>query len=369
MKTFNFSLLFGVLFFVSCAHQIPENQTKDKAREPASTYSPPLRFETCSDGSERNYLVDQILAMPPEYYQKAHYGDWSSNIPMRCVQVAQRNYGGGFALCAGPSAAPKAAKLKPCMSEAYTTLTYNAYQDVMDCFNLDPKDFFLQIMIESGFHVNAFNKKGKDSGITQFTGNGLQRIAANNLVERTRTILLESSRPSCQRISSVVGSFDSGAFEVKNRCSVIALPRNPYRAMFFNYLHTMLDQISVESIVDDIPEIKNVMNDKIKRNLVYLAYNRGLTGARRLLDGYVKSRKAVGHEIVSDDLDLVKNLTDVKRVLSSSSWKRDKLKTSKKITNLSFAEYAVINDTPYLSDMVAADEYTKKLLGDECGGL
>lgn len=368
MKTFYFSLLVSVLFFVGCVHKNSAVEIKETVREPASAVNgPPLRFEQCTIPS-RLYLENKIASMPREYYQ-SHEQEWSLSIPMRCMQIAQRNFSGHFAKCGSLSARPTTNAMKPCMTEKYTTLTYNAYHDVMDCFNLNPKDFFLQIMIESGFHVNAINKTGFDSGITQFTGNGIKRITTNNLVERTRSILLQSSRGSCQRISSIIGEFNMDSFSVKNRCSVIALPENPYRAMFFNYLHTMLDQIAIDEIVDNRPDLKAIVTDKIKRHLIFVAYNRGTTGLRKLLDGYLESRKNVDHVVTEEDFELNVNLTNVKRILRLNPEKRKKILAAKKIKNLSFAEYAVVNGTTYLSDMSDANEYAQKLLGDECGGL
>lgn len=371
MKTRLFSVLFSaffcVVFFLSCTHKETKIET-ETVREPAAEKRRPatLRFEECR--SNRNYLETKIASMPSDYL-RTHEEEWTTQIPMRCIQAAQKNFSGNYAFCSSSTARPVPNAKKPCLTENYSTLMYNAFQDTMDCFNLDPKDFFLQIMIESGFHVNAINKKGWDSGLTQFTANGIKRVTANNLVERTRRILLESSRPSCQRISNIVGHFDISLFEVKNRCTMIATPENPYRSMLFNYLHTMLDTISVESIVDDFPEVKAIMNDRIKRHLVYLAYNRGITGVKRLIKGYVDSRKAVNHEIIAEDFKLDQNLSDVKSILNLSRQKRDKLKSYKKIRNLSFAEYVVIFDASYLSDMTRASEYVKNLLGDECGGL
>jgi len=369
IKTLSVIMLFAAACGAGCVHKSVTEKANDALREPASSSQPPhLRFEECSAPSKL-YLEDKIAMLPPEYYQQSHENEWSQKIPMRCMQIAQKNFSGHFASCANSNAKPTTNARKPCMTENYTTLTYNAYHDVMDCFNLNPKDFFLQIMIESGFHVNAINKTGFDSGMSQFTANGIKRVTANNLVERTRRILLESSRSSCQRVSSIIGAFGVDSFQPKNRCSVISLPENPYRAMFFNYLHTMLDEISLDEMVEQIPEIKAVMNERIKRHLVYLAYNRGLTGVKRLLVGYVESRKNVNHEIVSEDLDLNQDLTSVKRILHFSPDKREKLRNAKKIINLSFAEYAVIQGATYISDMAAANEYAQKFFGDECGGL
>ena len=150
---------------------------------------------------------------------------------------------------------------------------------------------------------------------------------------------------------------------------MIALPKNPYRGMLFNYLHTMLDQIDLRRQLNDelseFSEIQAGLTEKIKRQLVFLAYNRGMTGIKRLLSGYVQNRKAMGQTPNESDLDLDQNLTRAKKILSLEPTKRDLLRKSK-IKKLSFAEYAVINKATYVADMVAAQDYVRRHVGDEC---
>lgn len=324
-------------------------------------------YETCRS-ENKMYLEDDILRMPAEYRQD-HSAEYRDFIPMKCIQFAQNKFGGSFGKCEDEDSKPQATKFRPCMTESYVNLSYNAFHDVMDCFNLDPKDFFLQIMIESGFHINAFNKTGFDSGIAQFTGNGIKRIVTDNRIERTRRVLLESSRHSCQRIASIVGAFDITSFTVSKRCSMISLPKNPYRGMLFNYLHTMLDQMDIRRNLDDelsiYSDIQPALTDKIRRQLVYFAYNRGMTGIHRLLSGYIENRKVMGQVPTESDLDLDQNLAKAKRILASEPSKREILKNSK-IKKLSFAEYAVINKATYVADMVSAQDLVRRHLGDEC---
>lgn len=356
-------LIVSTFFLLQCTHTPSE-----KNREPSSVNRSPNSerntFEQCASGTKL-YLESGLLAMPSEYLQPQ---DQANRIPVRCIQFAQRNFSGGYAVCESEEARPRISSVRPCMSEAYVMLAYNSYHDVMDCFNLDPREFFLQIMIESGFHINAINRTGFDAGISQFTANGIKRVSANNLVERTRRILLESSRPSCQRISSIVGHFNVDSFSVQKRCAVIALPRNPYRAMLFNYLHTMLDQMSIEEALRDLPEVHNVLTPRLKRQFTYLAYNRGLTGTKRLLRGYVQSRRDFGQTISESDLDLNQNLSRAKKTMRLDPAKRDVLRRSR-IRQLSFAEYAVIHGASYLSDMVDAGDYVQRHLGDSCGEM
>lgn len=358
-------LIIGLSFLiVQCSHKPSE-----VSRDPSSAdrnLSAPYEFETC-DNSKKLYLETQMQSMGSEYFI-SHDKEYEKKIPLKCIQFAQRNFSGHYGLCTKEDAKPKISKRKPCLTENYSMLVYNAYHDVMDCFNLDPRDYFLQIMIESGFHINAFNKSGMDSGISQFTASGIKKVIANNQVEKVRRVLLESSRPSCQRISNVVGPFSIDAFTVQKRCSMISLPENPYRALLFNYLHMMADQLQLEKSLSDLPDIKNALTDKIIHQFTYLAYNRGITGLKQRLVKYVNSRKFFSQIITEDDLNLNKNLNRAKEILYAEPAKRELLKRAK-VKNLSFAEFAVIHNASYVSDMVEAYDYVQRHLGISCGEL
>lgn len=337
---------------ISSTPDAPYSNERVQASEP---------FEVCR--SERKlYLEEDILRMPVEYTQD-HSSEYTDFIPMKCIQFAQQNYHGSYAKCQDEESKPSSTSTRPCMTSSYVHLSYNAYHDVMDCFNLNPKEFYLQIMIESGFHINAFNKTGFDSGIAQFTGNGIKRVMS--VIERTRRVLLESSRHSCQRIASIVGSFDITHFSVSNRCSMIALPKNPYRGMLFNYLHTMLDQLQMNEELANYPEIQEALTPRIRRQLVYLSYNRGMTGMKRLLSGYLDSRKKVDQVPTESDLDLNQNLQSAKKIMKLEPYKRDILKRAR-FKKLTFAEYAVIHGVTYVSNMVEAQDYVQRQIGDEC---
>lgn len=357
-------LLFSSVFLFRCTH-VPVEQVREPASAPnKNILNEKIIYDTCDNKNSR--YLENLLAQIPTEYLKINANETQEALPLRCIQLAQKSFVGNYAVCDGEEAKPKITAIKPCMSENYVNLSYNAYHDVMDCFNLDPKQMYYQIMIESGFHVNAINKSGFDSGMAQFTANGIKRVTANNLVERTRRVLLESSRSSCQRISSIVGSFSIDAFSVKKRCSMIALPKNPYRAMLFSYLHTMLDQLVMDDLLASLPELYEGLTDRTRRQFLYLSYNRGMTGLMRLLRGYVESRNYFGYKITENDLDLNKNLSQVKSILALEPDKREILKTSK-IRNLTFAEYAVINNATYLSDMSAARDYVERYYGNSCG--
>jgi hypothetical protein len=372
-KTRFFALCVTSIFLIQCVHTNPgiERNISSESRPFVDNSKNRFAFEQCQSKS-RYYLENKISQMPPEYI-KPHNNEWTKSIPMKCIQFAQKNFHGNYAKCENENSRPHLTPFKPCQTENYSNLVYNAFHDVMDCFNLDPKDFFLQFMIESGFHINAFNKTGMDSGIAQFTANGIKKVISKNRISRTREALLASSRPSCARISSTIGTFDITSFVVERRCSMISVPQNPYRSMFFNYIHTMLDQIELKMEVDsetsDLVDIQNAMTDRIKRQFVYLAYNRGMTGIKRLLMGYIDYKKSMNQEITESDLDMNQNLTRVKAVLKSEPRKREILSDSisdGNLNKLTFAEYAVIEKASYVADMVTAQDYVRQQLGDQC---
>ena len=359
MNRYNVFLIFSTLFLIQCVQKNPTTQVTT-SRNIASA---PIDFPVC-DNKKTNYLEPQLQKLSFEYLKKEENG-WTRSIPLACIQFAQKNFRGSFAYCQHENDKPVVGAPKPCLSENYTKYVYNAYHDVANCFNVDPKSSFLQIMIESGFHINAINKTGFDAGITQFTKNGILRVMDRNIATKTSQILLESSNPACERISSVFREIQSDAFKIERRCSMIVLPQNPYRALVFHYLHTMRDQNDLKRVLADRTEINTVMTDEILIQLVYMAYNRGITGTLKLLDGYVASRKKVNVTITSEDLDLWKNLSRARKILKDEPEKRALLKSAK-IKKLSFAEYAMINDQNYLGAMAEASDLVRSRLGNQC---
>lgn len=351
-------LLLSSFFLIQCVQ-------KSVTRGPDSTLvNKPQEFEICYSKSKL-YLEDQILKMPVEYYSERS-SEYEKQVPIQCIQFAQKNFKGSYAYCGNEDEKPKVGAARPCLTENYTRLVYNAYHDVKDCFNLDPRNSFLQIMIESGFHVNAINRTGFDAGVSQFTKNGLMRVAERNLVEKTQRVLLESNSPSCQRIASIVGNLGIDAFSVEKRCSMISLPQNPYRGFLLHYLHAMRDQIFFkDQLVRVRPEIEPILTPEMIEQFVYFAYNRGITGTLRLIDGYYKNRKAAGQVIKSSDFILWQNLSDVRLAIKRDPTKRELLKKSR-IKKLTFTEYAIIHNQTYMANMAEARDMVRRYTQNNC---
>jgi hypothetical protein len=351
------------LLFLTCA--LIQCVQKERAPSSIKTISEKTSYEICHD-DRKNYLENKILEKVPQTYLENHEADWHKKIPMKCIQLAQRNFRGTYAICNSPQDKPVMTSIRPCLTENYTRLIYNAYHDVKDCFNLDPRSSFLQIMIESGFHLNAINKTGFDAGISQFTKNGILRVLDTNLLHKTREQLMITSNPSCQRISNVFEDLQKESAGINQRCSMMSVPQNPYRALVLHYLHTLKDQIFFKNqFLSKRPEISNVVDQDILEQFVYMAYNRGITGTLRLIDGYIASRKKVNHEITKSDLNMIQNLSAARAILKKDPEKRKLLKKLS-FKKLSFAEYAMIHDQTYLLNMAEAGDFVKSKLGDEC---
>lgn len=356
------SFILGCAQWTTSVERKPDSLQQNVDERVQRFLAQPVEFEKCEE-PHRLYLEKKMNLFSPEYL-RGDIVQSTNKLPIQCIQLAQRNHLGAYAICDKEYDKPKISYVRPCRTESYVNLTYNAYHDIMDCFNLDPRGMFYQIMIESGFHPNAINRTGFDSGLAQFTALGIKRV--ENVVNNTQRILLESSRPSCQRISSIVGHFDANSSGLSNRCVMIAFPHNPYRSMFFAYIHTRLDMQSIDGLLAEIPEIQEALTDKIRRQFLYLSYNRGMWGFKDLLKGYIASRNYFRQKITEDDLDLGRNLSRVRAILAEEPEKRALLQRAK-VVNLSFAEYAVINNVVYLSEMAAARDYVERYLGNSCG--
>lgn len=325
-------------------------------------YNRESSFEKCLN-NDKNYLHFDIIDSVPRAYLVRHEREWSKAIPIKCIQFAQQKYPGRYARCDSSESDYTISKVRPCLSETYTNFVYNAYHDVSECFSIDPKKSYLQIFIESGFHINAINYRGLDAGIGQFTANGIQRVG-HEMINRVERVLSESTSPSCARIANLMGRLKPDDFDKKNRCSVIALPENPYRSLVMHYLHGLLDKIYFEGdFFDKRPELKGVVTDEIIQQLVMLAYNRGINGTLRLVDGYVAYMKAGKQTLTTQKFNLWENVNAAIKIMKRDERFREYLLSviengaaHKKHTTMSFAEYLAVQDKTYMAQMSGAKD-------------
>lgn len=321
-------------------------------------------FQTCNS-ENKNYFQKNLLSLHPTF-TKRNEQDWKRKIPIQCIQVAMEQFSGSYATCADGKLESKGVR-RPCLSEEYVNFVYNAYHDVKDCFSLDPKRSFLQIFVESGFHINAYNRSGKDAGIGQFTKAGIDRVG-HSLVNRVYQVISESSNPSCERIASLMGSLAPDSSAVKNRCSVLTIPENPYRSLVMHYLHTLKDQQVLKDEIQKIdPEFVDLIDIEIAGQLSFLPYNRGIDLTMDLLKEYFELRKKAGQTVTRDDLNLMQNLSDARRIMKEEPRKRQILEKAMDeglLKKMSFAEFLVIKKQDYMSMISEARDYMNTRIGE-----
>ena len=147
---------------------------------------------------------------------------------------------------------------------------------------------------------------------------------------------------------------------------MMSLPENPYRGFLLHYLHALRDQIFFkQQLVKLRPEIESILTPQMVEQFVYFAYNRGITGTLRLIDGYYKNRKAVGQVVKSSDFVTWQNLSDIRSTMRREPAMREQLKKSK-IKKLSFMEYAIIQNQPYMANMAEARDMVKRYMQNRC---
>ena len=130
-------------------------------------------------------------------------------------------------------------------------------------------------------------------------------VLDTDILRKTKDQLIISSNPSCQRISNVFDDLQKESASINQRCSMMAVPQNPYRALVMHYLHTLKDQIFFKNeFLSKRSEISEIVDQEILEQFVYMAYNRGITGTLKLIDGYIANRKKVNHQITKSDLNL-----------------------------------------------------------------
>lgn len=363
----------GIIFVLTNCVQKDRNVSSysEAASDSVEAYNRKTSFETCYD-NDRNYLHFDIIDLVPRSYLVRHEKDWSKKIPIRCIQFAQQKYPGRFARCDSSESDYTITKVKPCLSETYTNFVYNAYHDVSDCFNIDPKKSYLQIFIESGFHINAINHTGFDAGIGQFTANGIQRVG-HDLINRVERVLSASTSPSCARIANLMGRLKPDDFNKKMRCSVVALPENPYRSLVMHYLHGLLDKLHFESeFFSKRPDLKEIITEEIISQFIMLAYNRGIAGTEKLIDGYVKYMKAGKQTLTANHFNLWQNVNAAIKIMKRDERYRKYLKSviahgsgHKKHTTMSFAEYLAVQDKTYMAQMTAARDWVQGQFGPQ----
>ncbi len=253
----------------------------------------------------------------------------SSALPMKCITHIMNSATlpkSNYAVCPKASGHPRRGAAKSCVTENLVSLTYNAYVDVTDCLNLNPKDLLPKISNESGFALNAYGTKG-DGGIGQLTGIAIAEV---NKVYDSYMIQIQKAgqtKASCARIIRDKSVFNKVSAEPGQRCVLMGVPENPVKNLLYTAILNRMNMDRMSGIryiagKDLLPEagewvpVKNTAADEFegvfkkyqfkeklvklgikkpnlhfyKDVLTYAGYNMGPPTSIRLFDEYLSKR-------------------------------------------------------------------------------
>lgn len=241
---------------------------------------------------------------------------------MNQFQIPKTNY----AVCARSNGSPNLPGSKPCVTPKLVHLTYNIFKDITECLNLDAKQLMPKIDFESGFFINAYGSDHQ-SGIGQLTKSAIEDVNQQldyyiNEVEKAAP-----QKKSCAQVLKIKKYFSKASSNTNQRCSLIGLPENPARNIFYSalfnkinaeriagikyvagrdYINTQQGLVPVQNNEQDEfagffekYDIKNKLSQLglAKINLTYfkdlivlLGYNTGAETAFKLLNEYLDKR-------------------------------------------------------------------------------
>lgn len=212
---------------------------------------------------------------------------------MRQFNVPNTNYANcsqGIGIAQSPAS-------KPCVTPRLAHLTYNAYKDVMECLDLDPKKYMAKIDFESGFFLNAYGTD-REGGIGQLTRPAIAEV--NTYFDQYFAQIEKSAatKSSCASLMQYKKYLTKAPASSDQRCAMMALPDNPVKNILFMALFNKIniDQINIHFKNYKIKEklenlgIKNPEMDEFVEIISMLGYNSGALTAVRVLNSYLDKR-------------------------------------------------------------------------------
>ncbi len=211
---------------------------------------PQTEYETIdSCGNSRLYFLKGLQALPTLYTtERSSFAE--AEFPSKCLLYIQKNFlfspaepSSYFSYCASTTGSPKRGVRTHCVLKEYTQTVYNSYVDVMDCLDIPQKDLIPKLFLESGFHVNTLGK-GFDGGVGQLTDSALSAIievknfssGPQKHFDYMLAQMRKSGKSSCQRLLSQKNIFGPVTASASQRCSIIGLPENPLKNIFYTGL-------------------------------------------------------------------------------------------------------------------------------------
>jgi uncharacterized protein Smg (DUF494 family) len=242
------------------------------------------------------------------------YYSWTVGVATKRKNNNQRVVG-QFTYCTDEdSSTPLRSEQPICKSKTYLNVLQNSYNDVMDCFGLEPKLFYPLIALESGFHTNSLSVIGEDIGIGQMTPIAIEYVN-NNWQDLFETLIVQNDKNSCKRIQQIVNSKDISEIREQHVCSLSSFSKNPIKNLIYMGFLTSLNKKQIIRYFDNnkiADRISNLTQNKLSTNdldkiinmVTFLSYNTGASSAIASFKTFLneKSSNFLANKTELDDL-------------------------------------------------------------------
>lgn len=203
----------------------------------------------------------------------------------------------------------------PCKTNAYLLSTRNIYEDVLNCFEISPKEMLPIIAVESGFHINPVSLIEADIGIGQLTPMAIEDVGG--LWNETLDEIKNNKNTSCQRILPLINDLPAVSENRNALCELTDAPINPARSLVYKImLHRRnfqyIDQLFREnSILARLNTLSQFSWDEgnikeLEQILAVLAYNAGAQPAVEMLIRFLNDKDLSLKEI-QNQMDNIQN--------------------------------------------------------------
>ena len=290
----------------------------------AGIENPKFQFEDPKNcGPERNYFEKSLSQLPPIFREERAKS--SNEFPRVCMTYIMNKFFEGsngkpveyFASCANRTAEPQRGSMKACVTSQYVNTVYNYFGDMTDCFGMPQRDFLPKLSNESGLHINTLGG-GFDAGLAQFVKVSI--ADSNNYFEKYRKELLDSKRPSCQRLAPYMKNLKSVNPVRAQRCGLINVPENPLTSFFYLAIKYKRDMESIRDFMarpefNILPRMNKlgvkssqIDPEQLQQMLMILGFNAGAKSAVKLLGLYLGAVEQTGRKLQMSDFDFSKEL-------------------------------------------------------------
>lgn len=265
----------------------------------------------CDSG--RLFYDEQITKYPQIKPLLAPRTPSSNQFSQQCITYSMREFQvpkNNYAVCPASSGPAQVPGSKPCITPPLVNLTYNAYMDMTSCLGINPKRLMPKIDFESGYFLNAFGPE-KEGGIGQLTRVGLMEV--NRHYDRYMQEIQQNSvnQKACERVlayKDLLGQVPVGSDQ---RCSVIGLPENPVRNIFYTVLLNRINRDRVKEQFESLKikekleraGLKNPNLDFFEELTALAGYNIGVGTSIRLFNAYLDARIEQQKPITSADFN------------------------------------------------------------------